>query len=125
MGSGATYPYISAIDVLNENLSSEHEEALFNSLVFIGSTATGLFDLRSTPMENIYPGVEVHANILNAILNSAPTITVASANQALEAETGMDAMLSSLTASHWRHSHPNRTGSRVPSLRSCWFPDCS
>ena len=99
MGSGTTYPYISAIDVLNGSLSPEHEAALFNSLVFIGSTATGLFDLRSTPMENIYPGVEVHANILNAILNSAPTITVASENPDLEAETGMDAVLSSLTAS--------------------------
>jgi adenylate cyclase len=99
MGSGATYPYISAIDVLNGNLSPEQEAALFNSLVFIGSTATGLFDLRSTPMENIYPGVEIHANILNAILNSAPTITVATENQDLEAETGMDAVLSSLTAS--------------------------
>lgn len=99
LGQGNTYPYISAIDVFNGTLSPEDEAALFNSLVFIGSTATGLFDLRSTPMENIYPGVEVHANILNAILNSAPTFTVDTIDERTQQSTGLDAMISDLTAS--------------------------
>jgi adenylate cyclase len=50
-------------------------------------------------MENIYPGVEVHANILNAILNSAPTFTITSAGESSEDESSLDAMISSLTAS--------------------------
>lgn len=99
MGQGGTYPYISAIDVLNGTLEPEEEAALFNSLVFIGSTATGLYDLRSTPMENIYPGVEVHANILNAILNSAPTFTVESGGDNSPQDSGLGAIFSSLTAS--------------------------
>ena len=99
LGQGNTYPYISAIDILNDTLEPEEEKALFNSLVFIGSTATGLFDLRSTPMENIYPGVEVHANILNAILNSAPTYTVETIEERMTRSTGLDAFIADLTAS--------------------------
>jgi len=101
LGRGNTFTYISAIDVLNGTLDADEEEALFNSLVFIGSTATGLFDLRSTPMENIYPGVEVHANILNAILNSAPTFTINNSGDATESEndSAINAMISDLTAS--------------------------
>jgi len=98
LGQGDTYPYISAIDVLNDTLSEDDENSLFNSLVFIGSTATGLYDLRSTPMENIYPGVEVHANILNAILKSAPTFTVDTIEENTGARSGLDAMISDLTA---------------------------
>ena len=61
------YPYVSATDVLNGTVD---REVLENALVLVGTTATGMFDLRSTPLEAVYPGVEVHANILNAILDS-------------------------------------------------------
>ncbi|MEZ5527956.1 MAG: adenylate/guanylate cyclase domain-containing protein [Gammaproteobacteria bacterium] len=61
------YPYVSATDVLNGRVD---REVLENALVLVGTTATGMFDLRSTPLEAVYPGVEVHANILNAILDS-------------------------------------------------------
>jgi len=64
---------------------------LENSLVLVGTTATGLFDLRSTPLEAVYPGVEVHANVLNALLNASPRITIddASAN----ADAGLGSVL--------------------------------
>jgi adenylate cyclase len=61
------YPYVSATDVLNDAVDPA---ILENALVLVGTTATGMFDLRSTPLEAVYPGVEVHANILNAILDS-------------------------------------------------------
>lgn len=61
------YEYVSATDVLNERVDPA---LLENALVLVGTTATGMFDLRSTPLEAVYPGVEVHANILNGILNS-------------------------------------------------------
>jgi adenylate cyclase len=76
LGQESPYTYISATDVLSDNLTEDEQEALFNSLVLVGATATGLFDLRSAPMEAVYPGVEVHANVLNALLNAAPTFTV-------------------------------------------------
>ncbi len=65
-GSGQ-YPYVSATDVLN---GTADPAILENALVLVGTTATGMFDLRSTPLEAVYPGVEVHANILNGILDS-------------------------------------------------------
>lgn len=61
------YPYVSATDVLD---GTADPELLQNALVLVGTTATGMYDLRSTPLEAVYPGVEVHANILNGILDS-------------------------------------------------------
>ncbi len=65
-GEAFTYPYISAGDVLNDRLEPG---ILEGSIVFIGTSAIGLADLRSTPMGPQYPGVEVHANILGALLS--------------------------------------------------------
>ncbi|MBM3372177.1 MAG: CHASE2 domain-containing protein, partial [Betaproteobacteria bacterium] len=31
--------------------------------------ASGLFDLRNTPVSTVFPGVEIHANAVSAILN--------------------------------------------------------
>lgn len=76
LGTSGSYTYISATDVLRDTLSKEEVGALENSLVLIGSTATGLYDLRSTPLEGVYPGVEIHANILNAILRSSPVTSI-------------------------------------------------
>jgi len=88
MGTSGTFPYISATDVLRDNLTDEEREQLQNSLVLVGTTATGLFDLRSTPMEAVYPGVEVHANVLNALLNAAPSITIDENNEAGNSASG-------------------------------------
>lgn len=74
VGPARSYPYISATDVLRGTLTPEQEEQLFNSLVLVGTTATGLYDLRATPVQAVYPGVEIHANILNAILSSSPVM---------------------------------------------------
>src|SRR5690606_16612858 len=34
-------------------------------------TAPGLFDLRSTPVAAVYPGVEIHANLIAGMLDQA------------------------------------------------------
>ena len=91
MGEGDTFPYISASDVLRDTLTDEEREQLENSLVLVGTTATGLFDLRSTPLEAVYPGVEVHANVLNALLNASPRITIDDASA--DADSGLGSML--------------------------------
>ncbi len=76
IGPSPSYPYISATDVLNGTLTDAQKELLFNSLVLVGTTSIGLYDLRATPVGAVYPGVEVHANVLNAILNSSPTVVI-------------------------------------------------
>ena len=38
-------------------------------IALIGATAPGLLDLRSTPVENVYPGVEIHANLIAGMLD--------------------------------------------------------
>ncbi len=39
-------------------------------VVLFGVTAKGVYDLRSTPFEKEYPGVEVHANVIDNIIES-------------------------------------------------------
>jgi adenylate cyclase len=76
-GPAGSFPYISATDVLNDNLTAEQKEQLVNSLVLVGTkSSVGLFDLRPTPMQSAYPGVEVHANILDALLSSSVQVEV-------------------------------------------------
>ncbi len=65
-GRQGSFPYVSATDVLN---SVVDQEKLKDKIVIIGTTAAGLLDLRATPVQNLYAGVEVHANILSRLLD--------------------------------------------------------
>ena len=66
-GKGKSYPYISATDVLqNPNAIP----VLKNAIVLVGTSALGLTDLRTTPLQTGYPGVEIHANLLDGIIQS-------------------------------------------------------
>ncbi len=66
-GVQKSFPYISATDVLSGKAS---KELLNGKIVLIGATAPGLNDLRAAPVENIYPGVEMHANVIAGILDN-------------------------------------------------------
>ena len=76
VGPAGSFPYISATDVLNDNLTEEQRELLVNSLVLVGTTSTGLYDLRPTPIQSVYPGVEIHAGILDALLTASNEVEV-------------------------------------------------
>jgi adenylate cyclase len=65
-GRQGSFPYVSATDVLN---SVVDQEKLKDKIVIIGTSAAGLLDLRVTPVQNLYAGVEVHANILSSLLD--------------------------------------------------------
>lgn len=65
-GKSYSFPYISATDVLTGKTSIE---ALHDKIVIVGTTAPGLLDLRATPVEAVYPGVEIHANLVAGILD--------------------------------------------------------
>ena len=58
--------YVSAIDVLQRKIPKEWLQGHF---VFLGTSASGLKDLRNTPVDPSLPGVEVHANVLSNILS--------------------------------------------------------
>jgi len=59
--------YVSAADVIAKRVP---KEKLQGTLVVVGTSAVGLLDIRSTPIEPRLPGVEVHANILENVLES-------------------------------------------------------
>lgn len=65
-GTAGSFPYVSAADVLAGDIPAEQ---LSGRLVLVGTTAEGLYDLRSTPLQAVYPGVEVHANVLQGLLD--------------------------------------------------------
>ncbi|HET7831436.1 MAG TPA: adenylate/guanylate cyclase domain-containing protein [Gallionella sp.] len=64
-GKQGSFPYISVTDVLHDRVAPEK---LRDKIVLIGTTAPGLLDLRATPVAEVYPGVEVHANMIAGIL---------------------------------------------------------
>jgi len=67
-GGGAVYRYISATDVIRGTLPADE---LKGKIVIVGTSAQGLLDLRSTPVDPAYPGVEVHANLISGFLDGA------------------------------------------------------
>ena len=67
-GRQGSFTYVSATDVLN---GVADVEKLKDKIVIVGTSAAGLLDLRVTPVQNVYPGVEIHANILSGLLDHA------------------------------------------------------
>jgi len=67
-GRQGRYPYFSASDVLNGEL--ENTGIFDKKIVLIGTTALGLGDQRPSPVGSLFPGVEIHANMISGILDS-------------------------------------------------------
>lgn len=65
-GGKSSFRYISLADVLSDRIPAG---SLKGKIALVGTTAPGLLDLRSTPVDNVYPGVEVHANLIGGILD--------------------------------------------------------
>jgi len=65
-GRQGSFAYVSATDVLQGTVKLE---ILRGRIVLVGSTAPGLKDLRSTPMQQVYAGVEMHANLIAGIID--------------------------------------------------------
>lgn len=65
-GPRRTFPYIPVSDVLNNRVQPEQ---LKDKIIFIGTSASGLMDIRISPLDSVQPGVEVHATIVDNILN--------------------------------------------------------
>jgi adenylate cyclase len=66
-GPAGTFPHYSMADVVQNKIPPEKFD---DKLVLVGATATGIGDLKTTPYGGTnYPGVEIHANVIDNILN--------------------------------------------------------
>ncbi|MGA7984772.1 MAG: adenylate/guanylate cyclase domain-containing protein [Burkholderiales bacterium] len=65
-GGKYSFPYVSLADVLFDRVKPE---ALKGKIALVGTTAPGLLDLRSTPVDSVYPGVEIHANLIAGMID--------------------------------------------------------
>lgn len=66
-GPRGTYSYYSIADVIRHKISPG---TFKDKIVLVGASATGIADLRTPPYGEIdYPGVEVHANVLDNMLH--------------------------------------------------------
>lgn len=67
-GKQGSFKYLSAADVIQGKTDPAD---LRGKIVLVGTTAPGLFDLRSTPVASVYPGVEIHANLIAGMLDQS------------------------------------------------------
>jgi adenylate cyclase len=60
--------YVSAADVLDDSVAPEK---IKGKLVLVGTSAAGLNDIKTTPVDPAMPGVEIHAQVLESALTHA------------------------------------------------------
>ena len=60
------FRYVSLADVIKDRVAPE---SLNGKIAILGTTAPTLQDMRSTPVAEVFPGVEVHANMIAGILD--------------------------------------------------------
>ncbi len=65
-GNAKSFAYYSALDVISGSIPLD---ALKNRIVLIGTSAHGLSDMHATPLNPVYPGVEIHANLITGLLD--------------------------------------------------------
>lgn len=65
-GGFNSFRYISFYDVLSNNIDANYFK---DKIVLVGSSLAGFYDLRSTPLQPAFPGVEINANIIYQLLN--------------------------------------------------------
>ncbi|GBC60951.1 adenylate/guanylate cyclase domain-containing pr otein [Desulfonema ishimotonii] len=65
-GPEKTFPHIPVTDILNDRVDPD---VFRDKIVMVGVTAIGIYDMRVTPFDTIFPGLEIHANALDNILS--------------------------------------------------------
>jgi adenylate cyclase len=60
--------FVSAVDVLEGSVAPA---AIAGKLVLVGTSAIGLLDTKTTPIDPVMPGVEIHAQILESTLSGS------------------------------------------------------
>ena len=65
-GAKYSFRYIPLADVAKDRVAGD---ALRGKIVLVGATAPGLQDLRATPVDRVYPGVEIHASLIAGMID--------------------------------------------------------
>ena len=65
LGPAKTFPHYSMGDILHSKLP---KGTFNNKIVLLGATAIGIYDMRNTPFDPVYPGLEIHATVVDNIL---------------------------------------------------------
>ena len=66
-GRRRTFEHVSAAELLDGRYRAER---LRGKLVLVGVTASAVADVRSTPFDGVFPGVEIHATVLDNVLRA-------------------------------------------------------
>lgn len=65
LGPEKTFPHYSITDILNGRIKKGEFEG---KIVLVGATAIGIYDMRNTPFSPVYPGLEIHATIIDNVI---------------------------------------------------------
>ena len=65
-GPQKMFPHYPITDIIHDRVP---EDLLKDKIILVGPTALGIYDLRITPFQKNYPGVEIHATIIDNILH--------------------------------------------------------
>jgi len=65
LGPPKTFTHYPISDIINNRIP---KGTFKNKMVLVGTTALGIYDMRNTPFSLVYPGVEVHATIIDNTL---------------------------------------------------------
>ncbi|MGB5995172.1 MAG: CHASE2 domain-containing protein [Candidatus Deferrimicrobiaceae bacterium] len=71
-GRRHVFPHVSAAAILG---GTADPAALKGKMVMLGTTAAGLKEIRTTPLEAAQPGVEIHATVIDNLLAGDPIAT--------------------------------------------------
>ncbi len=66
VGKKNSYKYISALDIYHNRVDKREIEG---KIALLGTSASGMLDLRATPFDTTIAGVEIHANVIDNIIN--------------------------------------------------------
>jgi adenylate cyclase len=64
-GGAKAFPHLSIADILDGTVGAEELEG---TVVVVGATEVGVRDVHANPFQAAYPGVEVHANVLDNLI---------------------------------------------------------
>jgi adenylate cyclase len=80
--------YVPAVDVIEGRVAPD---VFKGKLVLVGTSALGLFDVKTTPLDPVLPGVEIHAQVLESALTNS---FLSSPNYAIGAELAATVLFS-------------------------------
>jgi adenylate cyclase len=65
-GGGRTFKHVSAGDIIHGEKQACAD--VKDKVVLVGATTWGIYDLRPTPFEHSFPGVEIHASVIENVI---------------------------------------------------------